>query len=1154
MGSLCFRFVLFAIVVAHSVSAFSADGASAVPHLPIAHSLEVTAAGRLPNSDLIVTAAADGRVKTWEETSGHLIGEYTTADGSPVAGMAIDPVHPGRVAIAALVDTLGPTAIVGGSADIRLVDLSSNSVVRSFPGQAGRLAFSPQGRWLVSGAYSLLSIWEVETGILQATIQMQDGSGGGTFADENTLAFRRNGAIVFLDLLSGYSRSLATGADGSFALSPDGLLLAEIAVDEIRIRNVSSGELLASRYLMNTPRTVFFMADGSVVAGDYMGSIFDAMNLVYRLKGGDWTLETFTAGLSPLTLIADGGGSVILGQLDGRVQRLDFEARVMLQDLGKTAGDVSALGFSLDGRYLAAGLSNGGVAMWEPTSNWYRVFDPQGTLPTPPEPSFSDVDTQRSITATYVVGQGRTNSPGFDRERVVGLAFLGPERLLVAHRSGKAEVLDVATGRVVKSFVVESPRTVIRARRSAMIVGYHSATAVKAETFETRMVDLDVSGFGAIAVALDEEGRRLGIKGFDGIVEVDVETGNVLERSSTKEGMPLYRKEGPLAYLTWSVPVGSEPPAGAGGTYEISDWSVDHEIGVLSQPTGRTRIWVRGGLTATEFQIGGSVSAVAVAPDGNTVAIGSGNGRIAIRRTTDGAPLVELATYDRRGWLAMSPEGYFDGSYATWTSVGGALPGNLRNVATSEGLFNRWYRPQLLAAALKGASVEPDYWPSPSSPGHPPAVRIISPSPSYERETAPPMSTKSSLASDMRTDEQGKPVSWTVIAPNSENSQIVGMKRLHDQTVVLEAEATDGGEGLEECRVFRNRRLVASLHPQPNAGKHARYSVKVPISVGDNVLGTYCFSSLGTRSEEAEVHVFGGEELQRKRTAYVLAVGIDSYSDGYALRYAKADAALALEKLQSSLEATRSYDAVVPILLADAEATSTAILGAVRILSGIDSPQAEGPLTGLDASTPSDVVFIFFAGHGGGFAGDYRLIAVDGRVGSGEVAGTVSAGELRDNLAPLLADRVVLIIDACEAGQALDQVDGRAGPLAGRSLAQMAYDKAMFVISASQSRQSALELKRLGHGLFSYVLFESGFGSSPDENKDGFVSIREWLEYAQTETPREQERESAARGRKGTRSTFLDEHLNSVQTPRVFIPDPSLAREFIIHQVSGSAK
>jgi len=74
-----------------------------------------------------------------------------------------------------------------------------------------------------------------------------------------------------------------------------------------------------------------------------------------------------------------------------------------------------------------------------------------------------------------------------------------------------------------------------------------------------------------------------------------------------------------------------------------------------------------------------------------------------------------------------------------------------------------------------------------------------------------------------------------------------------------------------------------------------------------------------------------------------------------------------------------------------------------------------------------------------------------------------------------------LIIDACEAGQTLDKVDPRAGPLAGRSLAQLAYDKAIFVINASQSQQAARELPHLGHGVFSYVLFEKALGPAADE-------------------------------------------------------------------------
>jgi hypothetical protein len=95
------------------------------------------------------------------------------------------------------------------------------------------------------------------------------------------------------------------------------------------------------------------------------------------------------------------------------------------------------------------------------------------------------------------------------------------------------------------------------------------------------------------------------------------------------------------------------------------------------------------------------------------------------------------------------------------------------------------------------------------------------------------------------------------------------------------------------------------------------------------------------------------------------------------------------------------------------------------------------------------------------------------------------------------------VIDACQSGQALESADDRHAPLNTRSLAQLAYDKGMYLRAADQSYQAAREPGLLEHGLLSYALVvERLLGEKAYRNGDvGDVSIREWLDYAVSRVP-----------------------------------------------------
>jgi uncharacterized caspase-like protein len=113
-----------------------------------------------------------------------------------------------------------------------------------------------------------------------------------------------------------------------------------------------------------------------------------------------------------------------------------------------------------------------------------------------------------------------------------------------------------------------------------------------------------------------------------------------------------------------------------------------------------------------------------------------------------------------------------------------------------------------------------------------------------------------------------------------------------------------------------------------------------------------------------------------------------------------------------------------------------------------------------------------------------------------------TAYSARPSSARCLFHWILFVIDACNSGQALEAEEKRRGPMNSAGLAQLAYEKGMYILTASQSYQFAIESPVLGHGYLTYALVEKGLKSAAaDANKNGVVDVREWFAYATEEVP-----------------------------------------------------
>jgi WD40 repeat protein len=1100
-----------------------------------------------PVENLIASAGVDKNVVLWDATTGQELRELSghtglinalafSNDGKLLASASEDhtailwEVATGKhlrtlaahsEALACLAFSPDGKIVATGSDDhtISLWDVNTGIEIRTLVGHllpVSKLAFSPDGKWLASASFDrTIRLWNLSGSGSPRVLQQHGVVSGLVFTkDGNSLiAGEQLGSLVFWNLATGQvSRSVmrATKEDPSIPDAQTPFLLDDLTWSPGNKYLVASDGLMYASDL-----------HGWMGVTDRAGSLrfFDPTTgaETFRLSGASGN------GLKGVTFNKD-NTLVASGLSDGSVQIWNLQLRKMQRVLGGSASTVSSIDLSPDGQKLA--MAGDGVYLWNLQSgscerslgsadqSYNRAIFTTDAY----HVATQDADLSVALWDISAGAKKRTLVHGKDSvawnlgNDYSSLAFSGKsQRLLAAYDRGENPTVHGPFD--VRVWDLKAPQA-------------HLLSELGKETNESPGL-----------AEFDKSGDRVVSANTSGVTIWDVTTGSEVRRivaSSTATAAAL-SQDGKVAVASvkeitmWDASSGSQIPISFLDSANASTLTFSVDGLYLAGTVGEAvKIWSvqRGEITAT---LAGSSSTITrtlflpnKAPAHRTLLSVSEKGEVSLWDAENGELLARLFSFGSADWVVLTPNGLFDGSPGGWQKVLWRFGGSVRDVSPVESFFSDYYRPQLLNALISGRRPQP------------------ADVPISRKDRRRPVVAMSLLKGSV---EAGTSKTATIVVNVAEASP--GLDKTTNKNY-------PNGSGVRDVRLFRNGTLAKIWHGEQSLSKNGSVTLTTEIELreGVNNISAYAFNRDNVKSDDATLAVTSHPPSSNPSVLYVLAVGVDEYSIGQ-LRYAVNDAESFARTLAAEQLRLKHYDRVESIILTNQNASKTNLLWALQRLGGASSPvptNAPTSLGNLAPARPADGVVVFFAGHGFTLGQTYYVAPYG--LKSLETAEVSDHGlsdmELDQAFESIGADSMVMIIDACDSGQSLEN-NGQ-GPENSVGLGQLAYEKGMYILTASQADRPAKEAPQYQHGFLTFALVEEGLKQfrADDAPEDGKVMLREWFDYAANEVP---QLGSDAQGVRRVTITDSDERNDSreeSQHPKVFYRREMSADEFIV--------
>jgi WD40 repeat protein len=1062
------------------------------------HYSEIQSVVFSPDGRIWASGSADGTVKIWDLSTGAEL-RSLKADSRTVYSIAFSP--DGKILGSGGFDQTVKLWDVSSGVNLRIIN--AREVVSS-------IAFSPDGKIIASGCWdATVKLWDANSGAEIRTLRGQS-------VMNNSVAFSPDGnilaagseekTITLWDVSTGsqlHTLKGHTSAVRAVAFDPKGATLASASLDNtIKFWDVSTGS--EQRTLIGNSYRIAFSRDGKVLAGggwNYAIRLWDvATGDLLRTLKPDSAKQSIASGVDETNLqkpdgknlanasfimavaFAADGKTLASGHYDNTVALWDVASGMKLRTFKQHSHPVYAVAISPDGKTLASGDYDNSVRLWD-----LATGAEQRTLT-------GHVNTVSSVAFSQ---DGKTLASGsYDGTiRLWDVSCGANYRTLKSRTTRHLSIVFSPDGKILASVDYRAG-----AGYDDTVTLWDASTGEELRTFKRRAVT---------SVAFSTDGKTLASGSWDATVKLwDVASGSelrdlkghtaaVFTLAFSPDGKTLVSSSNDRTIKLWDYVTGALVRTLKGPDVRSCAFNRNGTMLVAGGYDGSVEFWNL--ITGTSRRIAEGhadrVNSIAITPNDKYVISGSQDSTIKIWDVGSASELATLIALDQDDWLIATPDGLFDGSPSAWKQILWRFNNDTFDHWPVESFFNEFYYPGLLTEILSGK--------------HPQAPAEI--------------------AQKNRQQPQ-----LTLTLANAKAGDTVASRQVSVSIDVSQAPA-----GAQDVRLFRNGSLVKVWRGDVLKGKtRATLDATIPIVSGENRLTAYAFNRDNVKSSDAMVIVNGAESLKRKGVLYVIAVGINEYANpDYSLRYAVADAADFADELKRQQAQLNNYEHVEVTSLKDRDATKANILKSLASIAVRIQPE--------------DVLMIYFAGHGTaqkhhfyliphdlGYTGGRAEIDQNPRGMSAILAHSISDEELQRAVEGIDAGQLIMVMDACNSGQALEAEEKRRGPMNSKGLAQLAYEKGMYILTATESYQKAREPDRLGHGYLTYALVDEGLKTNVADRapKDGQVLLREWFVYAAERVPSMQREklDERARQSRDLGNTFAVSDDDTLQRPRVF--------------------
>jgi WD40 repeat protein len=1004
----------------------------------------------------------------------------------------------------------------GEDYSVKVWELSTGHLLRTLAGHAGEInavTFSPDGRILASASRDKsVKLWDATTGKLVRTLNKHSESvlAIAFASDGRSLAsWGTDNTVKFWDIATGLGVETFSGPVhpvNVVAFSRDGRRMAwgQGIYNIIHLYEPETRESSTLTGHSDFVNAVAFSPDGQSLASaswDHTMKLWDV--------GTGRELRTIpAAGIANMSFSADGRWLVSGGE-DKSVRLWEVATGNELRTFSGNADQVFAVAFSPDGRWVASGGLDRSVKVWEvSTGREFRTLAGysapiNGVAISPDGHLLASGNVNQTLDLWDVTtGQKVHTLSGQSNWEVSPPAF-SPEGQLLATPTADntVKLWDPATGNELRTF---------------------SGHADQASNVHRAGVS---NGAFWPAVAFSPDGRRLAFGGASTIELWEVATGGeprtltthangILSLTFSPNGRWLV-SGGSNAIKVWDVQTGRLVINLTGHTGSVSAVAFSHDGRWLASASGdnSVKLWdvtehwkVRTLNRHTDF-----VNAVAFSPDGHRLASGSSDRTVRVWDVETGRELHRLTahtaavtsvvfTHDGRwlvsgsndssiriwdgvtgserialisilgggGWLGVTPDGLFDGTADAMQKVAWRV-GDSNELVPLDAFFTDYYHPGLLSEIISGLT---------------PRAQV-------------------DIGTVLRV-----PSLRTMLAQKQAHLETREGQALvcFEQVPGVAVGSTPGETDLPaEINGFRVVPTDATC----------KYQEELP-SEGNA-------SDLVTRLQNWKPEVFttpwdGKSSDTANSTLHVLTVGIGQYpvSSGFdALPYA-AKSAKAVEDFfteQKSRDKKPYAQVRVWPGLYDLTATRETIRNKLSEMA--------------KAMGEDDVVFLYLAGHGVVAPGQemFYFVPVDGHDQQIRDTG-MNTAMIAEALRDMLARRVVLVIDACQSGGAVEalskigeakaRVEERRGQQEVAQRAGHEHGVGVHVIAATLPLAYAVQLRKEDQSALAVTLLEGL------RQGKGSVGARELIEYLKQRLPEASERAVGYRQVPLTSSVGLD--------------------------------